>query len=62
MKDTHDKIAEKAYYNYLKKGSKDGDDLNDWLEAEKEIKKGKSTAKKPRKTIKPAATAKAKKK
>ena len=37
MKKTHDKIAEKAYYKYLDKGSKNGEELENWLEAEKEV-------------------------
>ena len=58
MKTTHDKIAEKAYYNYLNNGSQNGNDLNDWLEAEKEL----NTATKPKKTRKRATTKKTKKK
>ena len=67
MKKDHDKIAEKAYYKYLDKGSKNGEDLDNWLEAEKEVKKAKapakttktsSTAKKPAKAKKPTANAK----
>jgi len=58
MKKVQDKIAEKAYYKYLEKGTKNGEELDNWLEAEKEVKKDKSTAKKPAKTTKTAATAK----
>jgi hypothetical protein len=58
MKKEQDKIAEKAYYKYLEKGKKNGDDVNDWLEAEKEVIKEKAPAKKSAKTTKTAATAK----
>ena len=58
MQATHDKIAEKAYFNYLENGAQDGNDLNDWLTAEKEL----ATEAKPKKTRKRAATTKAKKK
>ena len=58
MQVAHEQIAEKAYYNYLNNGSQNGNDLNDWLEAEKEL----TTATKPKKTRKRAATKKAKKK
>ena len=58
MQSTHNKIAEKAYFNYLNNGSKDGDDLNDWLTAEKEI----TETTKPKKTRKRAASTKSKKK
>jgi len=40
------KIAERAYYKYLKRGGEHGQDMNDWLEAEKEVAKGKNTTKK----------------
>ncbi len=52
------KIAEKAYYNYLNNGSQNGNDLNDWLKAEKEL----TTAKKSQKNRKHSTTKKAKKK
>jgi len=32
-------IEKKAYEQYLKRGGKHGSDLNDWLEAEKIVKK-----------------------
>jgi hypothetical protein len=46
------KIAERAYYKYLERGGEHGQDMNDWLEAEQEIKKGKNPVKKsaPKKT------------
>jgi len=40
------KIAERAYYKYLERGGEHGKDMNDWLEAEKEVAKGKNTTKK----------------
>lgn len=58
MQVTHDKIAEKAYLNYLEYGAKDGNDLNDWLTAEKEL----ATEANPKKTRNRSATKKAKKK
>ena len=58
MKKEQDKIAEKAYYKYLDKGSKNGGDVNDWLEAEKEVKKEKTSASKTAKTTKKVATTK----
>ena len=56
METTQNKIAKKAYYKYLEKGSKNGEDVNDWLEAEKEVKKEVASSKKPAKTSKTAAT------
>ena len=46
------KIAERAYYKYLKRGAEHGKDMNDWLEAEKEVNKRKSPGQKsaPKKT------------
>ena len=41
------KIAEREYYKFLERGGEHGKDMNDWLEAEREISKGKSTPKKP---------------
>jgi hypothetical protein len=35
---THDEIAEAAYHRYLKRGSGDGADFDDWVEAEKELR------------------------
>jgi len=33
------KIRQKAYELYLQRGGSHGDDMNDWLRAEKEVKK-----------------------
>ena len=35
---TYDEIAEAAYHRYLRRGGVDGQDFDDWLEAEKELK------------------------
>ena len=35
---TYDEIAEAAYQRYLQRGSLDGRDFDDWLEAERELK------------------------
>lgn len=35
---TKDEIAKAAYYRWLKRGGKHGAALEDWLEAEKELK------------------------
>lgn len=35
---TYDEIAEAAYQRYLQRGSTDGRDFDDWLEAERELK------------------------
>jgi DUF2934 family protein len=35
---TYDEIAEAAYQRYLQRGSADGRDFDDWLEAERELK------------------------
>jgi hypothetical protein len=46
MADKKSKIAEKAYYKYLERGGNDGQDMNDWLEAEKELSAKKPVVKK----------------
>jgi len=33
----HDKIRQRAYYLYLQKGCKEGQELEDWLRAEREV-------------------------
>jgi hypothetical protein len=35
---TYTEIAEAAYQRYLQRGSVDGRDFDDWLEAERELK------------------------
>jgi hypothetical protein len=35
---TYDEIAEAAYQRYLQRGSTDGRDFDDWVEAERELK------------------------
>ena len=35
---THDEIAEAAYRRYLNRGSEHGRDLEDWVEAEQELR------------------------
>ncbi len=32
------RIAEAAYYRYLKRGAQPGHDLDDWLQAERELR------------------------
>jgi len=39
---TFDEIAEAAYHRYLKRGGGDGQDFDDWLEAEKELRSRRS--------------------
>ncbi len=34
-----DEIAQEAYLRYLSRGGSDGQDFDDWLEAERELKK-----------------------
>jgi Protein of unknown function (DUF2934) len=44
----HDEIARCAYELYLSRGTEDGRDLQDWLEAERQLTKApKRRAKKP---------------
>jgi hypothetical protein len=35
---TYDEIAEAAYQRYLRRGGGDGQDFDDWLEAERELR------------------------
>jgi hypothetical protein len=35
---SYDEIAEAAYQRYLQRGGGDGQDFDDWLEAERELK------------------------
>jgi hypothetical protein len=35
---TYDEIAEAAYHRYLRRGGSDGQDLDDWVEAERELR------------------------
>jgi hypothetical protein len=35
---THEEIAKKAYALYLVRGARDGHDVQDWLQAERELK------------------------
>jgi hypothetical protein len=39
----HDRIAERAYELYLARGASDGQDWDDWLEAERELTMGRSS-------------------
>jgi hypothetical protein len=34
---THDEIAQRAHDHYLERGGSDGADVDDWLEAEREL-------------------------
>ena len=40
---TYDEIAEAAYQRYLRRGRSDGQHLEDWLEAERELKTRRSS-------------------
>jgi len=40
---TYDEIAEAAYLRYLRRGGSDGQDFDDWLEAERELKSRRSS-------------------
>jgi hypothetical protein len=35
---TYDEIAEEAYLRYLRRGGGDGQDFDDWVEAERELR------------------------
>ena len=35
---TFDEIAEAAYHRYLQRGGSDGQDFDDWVEAERELR------------------------
>jgi len=35
---TYDEIAEAAYQRYLRRGGGDGQDFDDWVEAERELR------------------------
>lgn len=37
---THDEIQQRAYAIHIKRGGHDGNDLDDWLQAEKELLEG----------------------
>ena len=39
---TYDEIAEAAYHRYLRRGGSDGQDLDDWVEAERELRSGRT--------------------
>ncbi len=34
----HDEIAEAAYHRFLRRGGQDGGDVDDWIEAERELR------------------------
>ena len=38
---TEEEIRQRAYHRYLKRGGADGQDFDDWLEAERELKNDK---------------------
>lgn len=40
---SYDEIAEAAYQRYLRRGGTDGQDFDDWLEAERELKSRRSS-------------------
>ncbi len=35
---SYDEIAEAAYHRYLRRGAADGQDVDDWVEAERELR------------------------
>ena len=35
---TYDEIADAAYHRYLRRGGQDGADIDDWVEAERELR------------------------
>ena len=39
---SYDQIAEAAYHRFLRRGGGPGDDFNDWVEAERELKSRRS--------------------
>jgi hypothetical protein len=39
---TYDEIAEAAYLRYLRRGGGDGQDFEDWVEAERELRSRRS--------------------
>ena len=41
---SYDEIAEAAYQRYLKRGGTDGQDFDDWLEAERELRSRRSSS------------------
>ena len=40
---TYDEIAEAAYHRYLSRGGGDGQDFDDWVEAERELRSRRSS-------------------
>jgi DUF2934 family protein len=40
---TYDEIAEAAYLRYLRRGGGDGQDFDDWVEAERELRSRRSS-------------------
>jgi hypothetical protein len=55
MKKSEKKIAERAYQKYIERGSAHGNDMTDWLDAEKELKVTKKPAAKVQKKSSPPA-------
>lgn len=51
-----EKIAERAYYNFLNRGSQHGSDLEDWYKAEQEVLAEAGSGKKSTRTRKKATT------
>ena len=35
---SHQEVAEAAYLRYLRRGGQSGDEFNDWVEAERELR------------------------
>ena len=51
-KPTYDEIALRAYHIYLERGSTPGDPMQDWLQAERELREAANPKKTSRKTKK----------
>lgn len=42
-KPSDDEVRERAYHRYLERGATPGNDLDDWVEAEKELRVGRQS-------------------
>jgi hypothetical protein len=62
MQNKEQEISKKAYYKYLQRGAEHGRDIEDWLEAEKEILKVSKKSSSKKETRKPTTTRRTSKK
>ena len=62
MAKKEEKIAERAYYKFIERGGQHGKDLNDWIEAEKEVNKKSPATNKTKAPVKKTTRTKAKSK